>query len=51
VNENGIEAKYENGVLEVVVPKAEIVKPKKISVAIGEQKQKTVEASATESVS
>jgi HSP20 family protein len=51
VNENGIEAKYENGVLEVVVPKAEIAKPKKISVAISEQKPETVEAVATESAS
>jgi len=48
LNENGIEAKYENGVLEVVVPKAEVAKPKKISVAIGEQKPETVEANATE---
>lgn len=51
VNENGIEAKYENGVLEVIVPKAEIAKPKKIAVAIGERKPETVEAHATESAS
>jgi len=51
LNENGIEAKYENGVLEVVVPKAEVAKPKKISVAIGEQKPETVEAHATENAS
>mgnify|MGYP001115298556 CR=1 FL=1 len=51
VNEEGIEAKYENGVLEVVVPKAEIAKPKKISVAIGESKPATVEATATETAS
>ncbi|MBN1322082.1 MAG: Hsp20/alpha crystallin family protein, partial [Thermoleophilia bacterium] len=49
VQEDGIEAKYENGVLEVVVPKAEIAKPKKIQVAIGENKSETVEATATES--
>ncbi len=49
INESAIEAKYENGVLEVVVPKAEIAKPKKISVTIGDQK--TVEAKATESAS
>jgi len=48
VNEEGIEAKYENGVLEVVVPKAEIAKPKKISVSISEAKPETVEASGTE---
>ena len=35
VDESKIEAKYENGVLEVTVPKAEIAKPKKITVAIG----------------
>ena len=51
VNEEAIEAKYENGVLEVVVPKAEVAKPKKISVAIGESKATTVEATATETAS
>ena len=51
VNENGIEAKYENGLLEVVVPKAEVAKPKKIAVAIGEHKPETVEAQATENAS
>jgi len=51
VDENKIEAKYENGVLEVTVPKAEIAKPKKIAVAIGAQKPETVEAAATESAS
>jgi HSP20 family protein len=48
VQEDAIEAKYENGVLEVIVPKAEIAKPKKISVAIGEHKPETVEAAGTE---
>jgi HSP20 family protein len=47
-DEAKIEAKYDNGVLEVTVPKAEVAKPKKIAVAIGESKVKTVEASATE---
>ncbi len=51
VNESAIDAKYENGVLDITVPKAEVAKPKKISVAIGDQKQKTVEATATESAS
>ncbi len=51
VNEDGIVAKYENGVLEVSVPKAEVAKPKKIAVAIGDQKPQTVEATATESSS
>jgi HSP20 family protein len=48
INEEGIEAKYENGVLQVSVPKAEIVKPKKITVAIGEQTPATVQAAGTE---
>ena len=47
--EDGFEAKYENGVLEVVAPKADIAKPKKIQVAIGEHKLETLEASSTES--
>ena len=48
VDESKIEAKYENGVLEVSVPKAEIAKPTKITVAVGGETQKTVEARATE---
>ena len=48
VDESKIEANYENGVLEVTVPKAEVVKPKKIAVSIGAQKPKTVEAAASE---
>ena len=47
VDEGKIEATYEDGVLAVTVPKGEIAKPKKISVAIGQQ-PKTVEAVATE---
>ena len=46
-DEGKIEANYDNGVLEVVVPKAEVAKPKKISVTVGE-KPKTVEAKAAE---
>jgi HSP20 family protein len=48
INESAIEAKYENGVLEVIVPKAEIVKPKKIAVTVGQNDPKTVEAATTE---
>jgi len=48
VDESKIEANYENGVLEVTVPKAEVVKPTKIAVSIGAQKPKTVEAAASE---
>lgn len=51
VNEDGIEAKYENGLLEVTVPKAEIAKPRKITVAVGEGRQATVEATGRETKS
>jgi HSP20 family protein len=46
-DEEKIQAKYDNGVLEVTVPKAEVAKPKKIAVAIGDGKAKTLEAAAT----
>ena len=46
-DEGKIEANYDNGVLEVTVPKVEVAKPKKISVAVVE-KAKAVEATATE---
>lgn len=49
VDEDKIEAKYESGVLEITVPKAETAKPKKITVAVGQgNRPQTVEASATE---
>ena len=51
VDESKIEAKYENGVLEIVVPKTETAKPKKIAVKVGGKEQKTVEAKAGESKS
>jgi HSP20 family protein len=47
-DESKIQAKYENGVLEVTIPKTEVAKPKKISVAVGSSKPKTVEATASE---
>jgi HSP20 family protein len=47
-DEGKIKAKYDNGLLEVTVPKAAVAKPKKIQVAVGESKPKTVEAAATE---
>ena len=50
-DESRVEAKYENGVLEVTVPKAEIPKPKKIAVSISGQTPKTVEAAASETTS
>lgn len=48
VDEERIEAKYENGILEVSIPKVEAAKPKKIKVAVEENKPKTVEASTGE---
>jgi HSP20 family protein len=48
IDEANIEAKYEHGILEVSVPKAEIVKPKRIAVTIGGQQPKTVDAKANE---
>lgn len=48
IDETGIAANYENGVLEVTVPKAEVVKPKRINVSVGGQQPKTVEAEASE---
>ena len=50
VDENRIEAKYENGVLEVSVPKAEVAKPKKITVSVGAGEPKTVEATTSDTV-
>ncbi len=47
-DENKVEAKYENGVLEITIPKTETAKPKKIAVTVGGGEQKTVEAKATE---
>jgi HSP20 family protein len=48
-DETKVEAKYDNGLLEITVPKAEVAKPKKITVAVGGgQEPKTVEASGTE---
>lgn len=51
INESNIEAKYENGILEVIVPKAEIAKPKKIAVTVGEHEPRTVESTGGEATS
>src|SRR5674476_388128 len=48
IDEANIQAEYENGILEVSVPKAEIVKPKKIAVTIGGRQPRTVDAEASE---
>ena len=47
VDEGKIEADYDNGVLQVTVPKGEVAKPRKILVTVGE-KPKTGEAKAAE---
>lgn len=47
-DESKVDAAYENGILKITVQKAEVVKPKKITVNIGGGGPKTVEATATE---
>jgi HSP20 family protein len=47
VQADAIEASFENGVLEVVVPKAEEAKPKKISVKAGGSRQEVKGTSTT----
>jgi HSP20 family protein len=49
VQADAIEASFENGVLEVVVPKAEEAKPKKISVKAGGGRQEVTGTSTTPS--
>jgi HSP20 family protein len=49
VQADSIEASFENGVLEVVVPKAEEAKPKKISVKAGGSRQEVTGTSTTPS--
>jgi HSP20 family protein len=48
VDDGKVDAKYDNGVLEIRVPKAEVVRPKRIKVTVGGAEPKTVEATATE---
>jgi HSP20 family protein len=48
VNTEAIQANYENGVLQVTIPKVEEAKPKKITVGVTQGEPRTVEASATE---
>lgn len=38
VDVEGIEAHFENGVLQLAIPKKELVKPKKVEIGIGEKK-------------
>jgi HSP20 family protein len=47
VTEDAIKASYDDGVLTVVVPKPEQVKPKKIAISVGGAEPKTIEGSAT----
>jgi HSP20 family protein len=46
VDASKIEANYDNGVLDVTVPKTEQAKPKKIEIAVGGKKPETIEASS-----
>jgi HSP20 family protein len=48
VDADKIQAHYENGVLEVTIPKLEEVKPKKIAVTVKAAQTRAVEGSATE---
>ena len=48
VDADGIQAHYENGVLEVTIPKMEQVKPRKIPVGVKGPETAAVEATATE---
>lgn len=48
VDEDGIKAGYENGLLEVTVPKAAVATPKKITVVVGSGRQATVETTGSE---
>jgi HSP20 family protein len=48
VQANAIEASFENGVLEVIVPKAEEAKPKKITVRAGGSGRQQVEGTSTQ---
>ncbi len=48
VNTEAIEAHYENGVLEVTVPKIEEARPKRIAVKVGEGGHRIVESTSTE---
>jgi HSP20 family protein len=50
IDESKIQATYDNGVLEVSVPKAEVAKPKKIQVTTGSQKPQVVEAQGAEDI-
>jgi HSP20 family protein len=49
VTEDAIKASYTNGVLEIHVPKPEQVKPKKISIGLGDTGPKTIEGTASQS--
>ena len=49
VDESAIQADYRNGVLEVLVAKPEVQKPRKIQIGLsGQEQQPTIEGTATE---
>jgi len=48
VNTEAIEAHFENGVLEVVVPKVEMVRPRKISVSVKSADSEAIEGNVTQ---
>jgi HSP20 family protein len=47
VNPEAVKASFENGVLEVRIPKPEQRKPRKVAISVGGEKQKTIEGSET----
>jgi HSP20 family protein len=48
VSEGDVKARYENGVLEVHVPKPEQAKPRKIQIGVGSSEPKTIEGTSKE---
>jgi HSP20 family protein len=49
-DESKVDANYEDGVLQITVHKAEVAKPKKITVTVTGGERKTIEATGTETV-
>jgi HSP20 family protein len=48
VDADGIEARFDKGVLEVRIPKPEAVKPKKVSISVGGSRPATIEGTGTD---
>jgi HSP20 family protein len=49
VDASAIKASFDNGVLEVRVPKPEVKKPQKVAISVGGSEPKTIEGSESES--